>query len=74
MKELISLVQDYGKFHFELTYSSICDWMIRIYKSKCNDNGKDLIIFEDQNIDCLYLISKAEVALKDWLIENNGGY
>ena len=74
MKELAHLITDFQKFHFGLTYSSITDWILCVYKSGCGDKGKDLEIFKESNCDLQYLISKAEVTMKDWLSEHNGGY
>lgn len=74
MKELIRLLEDYETFHFELTYSKMTYWRLRIYKLGCGKNGSDIIIFEEQDIDCHYLIAKAEVKLKDYLNKIHGGY
>lgn len=60
--------------HLELSYCKTCDWMLRIWKRGCDKDGKDLIIFDDQDCDPNLLLAKGEVALKGWLLENNGGY
>ena len=58
---------------FDLYYSSIVDWWIIIgYKAthpKCNE-----ILFQTQSCDASLALSKAEVFLKEWLLENKGGY
>ena len=72
MKELERLLK-LRKCHFELCYSSIMDFCMKLYLKGYNDDS-DLIIFEEQNSDLDYLVSKCKVAYKDWLMENNGGY
>lgn len=72
MDDLFALVSGQYKFHLELLYSSTCDWMLKIYRR--NKSGKDVDIFNEQNVDIQYLISKAQVAIKDHLLENYGGY
>lgn len=67
--------------HLEITYSKICDWGIYIYKQGCaNDypgcrkDGDDAILVHENDTDMELCFAKAHVALKEWLIENNGGY
>lgn len=60
--------------HLEFSYSKICDWMLSVWKAGCGANGTDLIIFQDQDCDPNLLLAKGEVALKEWLLENKGGY
>ena len=60
--------------HLELFYSKTVDWCLHIYKRGCGENGKDLEIFNEQSCDLSYLLAKGEVAIKDWLLKNNGGY
>lgn len=62
------------KCHFELYYSSIMDFCMKLYLKGYNDDGTDLVIFEEQNNDLDYLVSKCKVTYKDWLLKNNGGY
>ena len=73
MNELERLIKQ-RRCHFELTYSSVCDFRIRLYLRGYNDDGSDLDIIDEQDCDLDYLISKCKVAYKDWLSENNGGY
>ena len=72
MNELERLLKQ-RRCHFELTYSSVCDFHIRLYLRGYNDDGSDLDIIDEQDCDLDYLISKCKVAYKDWLLENNGG-
>ena len=60
--------------HLEIYYSKICDWRIYIYKQGCGENDKDLEICFVQDGDMELAFAKAYVQLKEWLIENNGGY
>ena len=67
--------------HLEITYSKICDWGIYIYKRgcandypKCRKDGDDAILVHENDTDMELCFAKAHVALKEWLIENNGGY
>ena len=60
--------------HLEISYSKICDWTIHVYKKGCGENGTDLEILFVQSCDIEYAFAKAQVILKDFLSENNGGY
>lgn len=57
--------------HFDLSYGHICDFMLEIYKRM---DGKDERIFFDQDPDLSLLLSRGEVALKEWCMKKNGGY
>lgn len=73
MKELERLLES-RKCHFELYYSSIMGFCIKLYLKKYNEDNSDLVIFEEQNSDLDYLVSKCKVAYKDFLLKNEGGY
>lgn len=67
--------------HIEICYSNIIDWCIYIYKKGCSEyypnsekNGEDAIICNVQDCDMELAFAKAHVALKEWLLENTGGY
>lgn len=60
--------------HLDFSYCKTCDWMLCIWKKGCGEDGEDLIIFDAQDCDPNLLLAKGEVALKKWLMENNGGY
>lgn len=60
--------------HLDFSYCKTCDWMLCIWKKGCGEDGEDLMIFDDQDCDPNLLLAKGEVALKKWLLENNGGY
>ena len=69
----LRLAEDYT-MHLDFSYSKTCGWMLSIWKKGCGANGTDLIIYRDQDCDPNLLLAKGEVALKEWLMENNGGY
>ena len=73
MNELERLLKQ-RRCHFELDYSSVCDFSIRLYLRGYNEDGSDLVIFKEQNSDLDYLICKCKVLYKDWLLKNEGGY
>ena len=73
MKELERLIKN-RKCHFELYYSSSVDFCMKLYLKAYNDDGSDLVIFNGEDWDLDYLISKCKVVFKDWLLENEGGY
>lgn len=60
--------------HLEIYYSKMLDWCIHIYKKGCGDDGKDLEILHVQNCDMQFVFAEAQVKLKDWLCEHEGGY
>ena len=67
--------------HVEIYYSKIMDWAIRITKKGCASVfpksphvGQDAILVYVMDCDMEYAFAKAHVALKKWLLENNGGY
>lgn len=60
--------------HLEIYYSKIADWCITIYKQGCGENGDDLNIVYVQDCDMQLCFAKAHVALKEWILENVGGY
>ena len=67
--------------HFDLHYSKTFDWTLKISKKYCagdypraNSEDGDVIIFRDSDLDLELLFAKAHVALKEWLLEYEGGY
>lgn len=67
--------------HVEITYSKTCDWMVYVYKKGCADdypmserNENDVVLCKVQHPDMEFAFAKAQVAVKEWLMENNGGY
>jgi hypothetical protein len=71
--EWLELAQQYT-MHLELYYSKTMDWFLHIYKKGSGEKGKDLEICNEQSCDLSYVLAKGEVAIKEWLTENNGGY
>ena len=69
--------------HVEIYYSKVMDWCIRVYRRDCADvykgqgvktEGSDVIICDVQHCDMELCFAKAHVAVKEWLLEFNGGY
>ena len=67
--------------HVKIWYSKTCDWVICIYKQGCANDypnsakcGEDAVIVHEQDGDMELCFAKAHVALKEWLLENEGGY
>lgn len=60
--------------HLEIYYSKTLDWCIRVWKKGCGENGRDLWIVDVQSCDVELCFAKAQVELKEWLSEHEGGY
>ncbi len=67
--------------HAEIYYSTTMDWTIKIWKAGCArdypksmHDGEDAIMVWEQSSDLELACAKAHVALKQWLIDNEGGY
>lgn len=60
--------------HLEISYNKVTDWEINIYKRACEENGENLAIIYAQGCDMELCFAKAQVQLKEWLLENEGGY
>jgi len=62
-----------GDWYLEIYHSSIMDWCIRIgYKTSHHRRGETIVNIEDCDMDLAF--AKAQVAFKEWLRENEGGY
>lgn len=73
--------KDYFPMHMEIYYSKIMDWCIDIYKKGCaadypnaEHREDDVVIVQEQDLDMELCFARAQVALKEWLSEYNGGY
>ncbi len=71
----------YFPMHLEIRYSKIVDWYIKITKvgctadyPDCEHDGNDVLIVFEQENDMELMFAKAYVALKEWLLEHEGGY
>lgn len=67
--------------HVDIYYSKICDWTIRITKKGCAEDypdsehdGNDAVICYVQHCDMQMCFAMAHVAVKEWLLEHEGGY
>ena len=80
LKFVAEKVKDFP-MHVEISYSRTCDWTIYIFNAGCSRDypkamcvGDDVVIVHEQDCDLQYCCAKAHVALKDWLMEFDGGY
>lgn len=71
--------ETYNRYHLklglklEVYHTSINDWSIAIgYKSTHPKSGETIV--KVHSVDFEYAFAKAQVELKDWLSEHNGGY
>lgn len=62
----------YYPMHLEVYYSKITDWSIHVWRRN-NDGGDEEIVFV-QGCDAELVFAKAQVELKEWLSEHEGGY
>jgi len=67
--------------HLSITYNKICDWEIYVSKRGCASDypksekyGEDAVIVFVQDGDLELCFAKAQVQLKEWLCEFEGGY
>lgn len=67
--------------HIIISYNKTADWVISVYKKNCADDypnspkdGKDAKVCFEQDCDMELAFAKANVAVKKWLLENEGGY
>ena len=60
--------------HLEIGYNKVSDWTIYVYKRGRGENGKDLEIVDVSDQDMGLCFAKAQVQLKEWLSEHEGGY
>lgn len=77
-------MQDFLKFfdekrksypmHLSIEYNKTCDYVIRIWRKGCADDGGDLDICYVQDNDIELAFAYAHVALKEFLLEYEGGY
>jgi len=67
--------------HLDIYYSKIMSWVITVTKKDCASDypdsphdGNDVIIVEVNEPDMSLAFAKAQVELKEWLLEYEGGY
>lgn len=61
------------KMKAEIYYSSVTDWCIDVFRCD-KQSGEYLHIVGIQDCDMELCFAKAQVALKEWLSEHEGGY
>lgn len=62
------------KFHITMGYAPVCGWVVYVMRRGCASDGSDLIIFDGEDSDLSLLLAKAEVAVKEYCINELGGY
>ena len=72
LKFFNDITDNYG-FNLEIYYSSITDWCIKVgYKS--THPKSDETVINVSHCDIEFVFAKAQVELKEWLLEHEGGY
>ena len=68
-------------FHLEITYNKTCDWQIYVFKKGCSDDYPEaknvdgnVIICDVQDGDMEMCFAKAQISVKEWLLEFENGY
>ncbi|MBO4229774.1 MAG: hypothetical protein J5938_05445 [Clostridia bacterium] len=84
MSDFLKFVDDLtGRFplHMEIYYSKTVDWCIKIWKKGCAEEypyaeheGEDVILVKVQDCDMELAFARAQVELKEWMIQFNEGY
>lgn len=84
MNEFLKFLDEKSKdfpMHIEIVYNKTCDWNIYIYKKGCAEDyfkspasGQDVVICNVQSCDMELVFAEAQVAVKEWFLENCGGY
>lgn len=86
MEDFLKFMEELGErfpFHMDIHYSKIMDWCIVVYKEGCassyprsrtTNGGRDALICDVQDCDMALCFARAHVAVKEWLLENEGGY
>lgn len=67
----IDELRECRKVWLEIGYSSVVDWCIIVHLIVKNEKK---CVVSVQNCDREYAFAKAHVELKEWLLENEGGY
>lgn len=60
--------------HLEIYFSKTMNWCICIYRQFCGESGEDLTLVDVTSCDMEFAFAKAQVQLKNWFLENEGGY
>ena len=60
--------------HLEITYSKVTDWSVRVWRMGTAYDGDDEELVNVQHCDAELCFATAQVQLKNWLLEHEGGY
>lgn len=66
-------IRDKHGFNLDIYNSSITDWVITVGYKRTNVNHGQTVI-QAEGCDCDLVFAKAQVLLKEWLLEEKGGY
>lgn len=68
-----NLIANSRGYKLEIYHSSIVDWCIAVgYKVTHPKHGEQIISIQDGDMELAF--AKAHVALKEWMLEHEGGY
>nr|DAO00186.1 MAG TPA: hypothetical protein [Caudoviricetes sp.] len=73
LKFFAAKVQNYP-MHLEITYSKVTDWGVRVWRRGTAYDGDDEELVNVQDCDAELCFAVAQVQLKNWLLEHEGGY
>ena len=60
-------------WNLNIYYSSITDWHLTVgYKCTHSKHGEEILCVQDSDRE--FVFAKAQVLLKEWMIENHEGY
>ena len=62
------------RLHADITYNSVTDWEIHVYRKGMGENGTDLELCYASGGDIQLVFAQAQVELKEKLLELYGGY
>lgn len=60
--------------HLEITYSKVTDWGVRVWRRGTAYGGDNEELVNVQDCDAELCFATAQVQLKNWLLEHEGGY
>lgn len=75
METFIRFYKDMNPGHWalDICHSSIIDWSITVgFKASHESYGDTILHVQDCDVDLAFAM--AQIALKEWLLENQGGY
>ena len=81
LKWLDEMSDNYSSMHVEIGHNKTCEWNIYIYMKDCarkyphsKTSGQNAIICNIQSGDVELAFAKAQCEVKEWFLDNLGGY